>query len=370
MLQHDPAVPRHEDGPPSVSIDTATVVAPARLHMGFLNLARDQSRRFGGLGVAIDHYSVKLTVTKAEQIACQGPDHERAARYARNFLTAIGHTQGVNIAIERAIPEHAGLGSGTQLALAIGQGISQLLALELPIPRIAALLERGIRSGVGIGTFRYGGFLVDGGHSDAAGIPPVIARCEFPSQWRLLLVEDRRIRGLNGGQERSAFSKLPPMRAALSAQLCRTLMLQVLPALHEHNFTDFSHGLGSMQRALGDYFAAKQGGGPYTSTAVGAVMNWLEGQGIQGVGQSSWGPTGFALFDSDAQAREVLARIGQNVDGSEHLHYSIAAAQNAGACLETRCGVDAAPAHETASAAGSSSRLLLTPTLSRKGRGG
>ena len=35
------------------------------------------------------------------------------------------------------------------------------------------------------------------------------------------------------------------------------------------------------------------------------VLAWLGGEGVTGVGQSSWGPTGFALIGSDREARDL-----------------------------------------------------------------
>lgn len=61
--------------------------------------------------------------------------------------------------------------------------------------------ERGIRSGIGIGAFRSGGLLVDGGRGLETDIPPIISRMDFPQQWRILLVFDTRQQGVHRAQE-------------------------------------------------------------------------------------------------------------------------------------------------------------------------
>ncbi len=40
-------------------------------------------------------------------------------------------------------------------------------------------------------------------------------------------------------------------------------------------------------------------------------MDWVRAQGPAGVGQSSWGPTGFAILPSDAEARRLIALAQQ-----------------------------------------------------------
>ena len=331
MRNDNTAVSHRGNAPHLAPQDSVSVEAPARLHMGFLNLAADGARRFGGLGLAISRYAVRLSVSKAEEFSAAGPDGPRAGRFAGQLLQGLDGRHGVHIEIERAIPEHAGLGSGTQLALAVGQGIARLLKLDWSIAAIAQRLGRGNRSGVGIGAFCHGGFLIDGGHLDEAGIPPVIARYPFPEQWRVLLVEDPRFRGLNGAHEVHAFQNLAPMTPSMSAELCRTMMLAVLPGLQEQDFTEFTTGLGRMQRLLGEYFAAEQGGNAYSSVTVGAAMDWLESQGIRGVGQSSWGPTGFAIIETATKAARLVDQIAENVPDSGQLRLSISRAQNVGA---------------------------------------
>ena len=42
---------------------------------------------------------------------------------------------------------------------------------------------------------------------------------------------------------------------------------------------------------------------------MAAVLAWLEAEGISGVGQSSWGPTGFGLVGAEAEAAALLAAV-------------------------------------------------------------
>ena len=101
-------------------------------------------------------------------------------------------------AIHEEIPEHAGLGSGTQLSLAIGMAISRLYGSQKSIREVAALMKRGARSGIGVGGFSKGGFLVDGGRGESTEVPPIVSHSYFPEEWRVLLVFDKNVEGING----------------------------------------------------------------------------------------------------------------------------------------------------------------------------
>lgn len=228
---------------------------------------------------------------------------------ARVVLEKIGHAGGANIRISRAIPEHAGLGSGTQLALAVGSACARLAGARLSPEELAQLLVRGQRSGIGIGTFSLGGFIVDAGRGAATSLPPVVSRLPVPEQWRFVLIMDRSRQGVCGDEERQAFVDLPAMPESQSAHLCRMVLLQLLPALVESDCTAFGAGVTDIQSIIGEYFAGRQSGHYRSPDVAAALMSMME-CGATGSGQSSWGPTGFAIFpDSAAAARAVeLAR--------------------------------------------------------------
>ena len=106
--------------------------------------------------------------------------------------------------------------------------------------------------------------------------------------------------------------------------------MRVLPALHEQDFPAFAAGIGSVQRTIATYFAPAQGG-TYTSAAVVRLLEWMGTHITPGVGQSSWGPTGFAFFSSQASAEAAFAaaRAAGVVDA--HLQVGIHQALNHGA---------------------------------------
>jgi len=277
---------------PSSTSSNVFVNAYARLHMGFLDLNGSMGRRFGSLGLV---------------------------------------DQEVSIHVHREIPRHFGLGSGTQMALAIGQGINQLFDLNLSLTEIADITNRGNRSGIGIGTFASGGMVLDGGRGKQTGIPPIIAQHTFPEAWRVLLIFDHQHVGVHGEQERSAFASLEDADLQKTQQVYQQVLMHALPALREQNLEAFGQAIASLQIYTGDYFSPIQGG-RYASPLVAEVLNYLIDDGVLCAGQSSWGPTGFAVFETQTIAEQYLRKLKSQFT-AQSLGWLLCGASNVGATV-------------------------------------
>jgi len=313
---------------------TVTISAPARLHLGFLDLSGALGRRFGSLGLAIEGFRTRIDARAAAQVSVTGASAERARRCALQLHKALGLRQGVEITVHEAIPEHLGLGSGTQMCLAVGTAMGRIYGLEANTEAIAAFTERGGRSGIGVGSFDQGGFLIDGGRGSTDRSPPVIARLPFPEDWRVVLLLDVRGQGLHGKQEVEAFRRLPSFPSGQAAALCRLALMQILPALAEQDLPPFASGIAQLQRVVGDHFAPAQGG-RFTSPAVADGLAWAEQCGFAGVGQSSWGPTGFVLTDSQAAAEALVVSARQRFGELSPLRWRIVKGCNRGSQITT-----------------------------------
>lgn len=314
-----------------------TVNAPGRLHLGFLDPGASLGRRFGSLGLVVDGISTTLDA----RLSGDDQDHYTVPPYARDELPRLrahidalkhltGKREAIEVRLRHALPAHAGLGSGTQLALTAGHAFARLHRLALDATQLALALARGGRSGVGVAGFEQGGLILDGGPRSATELPPVLARFAFPAEWRVLLVLDDARSGLSGKAERNALAELPPFPQALAAHACHLTLMQILPAAAEHDFVPFARGVSELQDGVGRYFAASQGG-VYTSPAVGQVLDWIGARYRAGIGQSSWGPTGFAILPSQDEAANVVAaaRTAGVVDAS--LRLEIVKGRNSGA---------------------------------------
>src|SRR5262245_28444818 len=153
--------------------DSITVTVPARLHLGFLDLNGELGRTFGSIGLALSGLRTRVTVSRAMHAQVIGPDSDRVRRHVETLSDALGLRGAHRVQIDKAIPAHAGLGSGTQLALALAAAMRKLHGLPLDIRGDAMRLGRGGRSGIGIGLFDAGGVVVDGGRGPANGVAPV-----------------------------------------------------------------------------------------------------------------------------------------------------------------------------------------------------
>lgn len=315
---------------PPIDRPRVTVTAPARLHLGFLDLNGELGRRFGGIGFSIGGLRTRITIQAAARTRIEGPENDRAGRYLDTMQRALDVQGHHHLTVEEAVPAHSGLGSGTQLALAVAAGLRALHDRPFDIRGDAVRLGRGGRSGAGVGLFEQGGLVVDGGHGASDAAPPIVSRIAFPPHWRVLVVLDPNQQGVHGPDESAAFAALPRFSGNDAAHLCRLVLMKALPALVEADIANFGAAIKDMQAVLGDHYAPAQGGNRFASPAVAACLDMLDHAGAHGIGQSSWGPTGFAFADSVEKA-ERLAEIVRRNPRNRGLDIRVCPALNHGA---------------------------------------
>lgn len=311
-----------------LSFSSVSVTAPARLHMGFLDLSGALQRHFGSLGVALNEPLTHLTFTRVAQRQISGIKNVRIDPYLTRFCETFDVSDALHIDVTQAIPSHVGLGSGTQLAIALGAGLNAFYDLKLSVRDIAAVMDRGLRSGIGIAIFEQGGFVVDGGRGENTLTPPMLARFNVPDTWRFILVFDQRGQGLHGTAEIEAFKNLPPFPRGQAERLSYLMLMQALPAIAESDLTRFGDVITELQRTVGEHFSPAQGG-IFTSKAVAQAMHFFQQQGAVAIGQTSWGPTGFCLVE-DEDIAVALVKRAQTRFAATPLTFNIVSARNHG----------------------------------------
>lgn len=314
-------------------IEAVKVTAPARLHLGFLDLNGGLGRRYGSIGLAIDEPATELVLQRAPEMSATGPEAERAGRAIARVGEMLELSGRYRIDIARAIPAHAGLGSGTQLALAAGMALARLEGLDQGPRTIGEMETRGARSAIGIATFECGGFVVDGGKGSSDRAPPVLMRADFPPEWRILLVLDHNIQGVHGDRELQAFAALPPFPEGRAAHLCRLVLMRLMPSLIEKDIEGFGAAISEIQAIVGAHFACAQGGSPWSSPAVGRLVARLAAAGAVGIGQSSWGPTGFAFAETEAIAQNLYCSFVEDAK-AQGLEMLLVRGRNTGASID------------------------------------
>ncbi len=312
-----------------------SVTAPARLHLGFIDLNGSLGRTYGSIGLAISQPATRITMRRAARDCGRGPECARAFNVLARLRDAVGLTGAYDVTIERAIPAHAGLGSGTQLSLAVATAALRLAGISRPLDLIGTLTQRGQRSAIGLAAFDHGGFIVDGGkgHSDAP--PPILIQTPLPENWRILLILDPSASGVHGDRETRAFATLPPMSRETAAHLSHLVLMQAMPALMEDDVATFGRAITEIQALVGSHFSAAQGGSAWSNPKVGAMARKLADAGASGIGQSSWGPTGFAFVGSQNEANTLYHSFVEDAkaQGLELLNVT---GRNTGASIEVR----------------------------------
>ena len=318
------------------------VTAGGRVHFGFQNLSLARERLYGGLGVALDQPRVVVEAEPADDVQCDDPQARATAERVVDLLD-VG---GVDLAVEKRLPHHVGLGSGTQFALAVLTAVARAHDRDPEVETNAPALGRGGRSGVGCATFRTGGFVADAGHHaerftttpPAEGewtVPKPVARHALPDSWRFVLAIPEIDSGRSGDEENESIGRVVERAdPAIADDIARIVAQRLLPAAAEGDWAGFGGAVAAVSRLNGTWYADEQGG-VYRPPLGGIVDSLSASPAISGVGQSSWGPAVYGLTDAErasearAVAREALSAAG--VDGD----VLVCAPRNEGARVET-----------------------------------
>jgi len=312
-----------------------TVQTASRLHFGLLSLAAGSdwpnqlgqttspARSYGGVGLMVQSPGLALRIRPATEWSARGPLAERVLEFIRRFLDYYPWDDDVfspplrelalpaqEIIVERSAPEHAGLGTGTQLGLAVSRGLAEAWNLPPHAKDLCRRVGRGARSALGFHGFFQGGFLVEAGKKRPSEISPLVARIPFPEQWRIVLIIPSGGPGLHGFEESEAFQQLLSQGVSLkqTESLCRLVLLGILPAVLELDFKNFGEALFEFNHRAGQAFAGVQGGA-YTSPRIVELVQFIRRQGFAGAGQSSWGPTVFAIAEDESAAQDLVCLI-------------------------------------------------------------
>jgi beta-ribofuranosylaminobenzene 5'-phosphate synthase len=290
------------------------VVAPSRLHIGLFHVPphgepRPGERAFGGVGLMIDSPGVIVTVKPAESWQFEGALASRAQEFAMRFtLDRPEVKQPFQVLVERCPAEHTGLGVGTQLGLAVAKALAVAAgSADISAAELAARIGRGERSAIGTHGFDLGGLLVEGGKQPGEDVSPVVAHVQLPTTWRVVLFTPPMKAAWHGERERGAFATAAGGDPDGLRQLAEST---ILPAARAGDVDAFGEAVYDFNRRAGQPFATAQGG-VYASPVIAQLIADIRKAGVRGVGQSSWGPTVFAVVPDSDTAMSLLLRFGR-----------------------------------------------------------
>ena len=298
------------------------VNTPSRIHVSLIDMHGGSGRVDGGIGITLDEPGVLLEVQQSPAIrvtGCDAATQERLSGIASDVLRQIHAGAAVSIHVRSFYPAHTGLGSGSQLALATARAICELYGKKMPVTELARLSGRGGTSGIGTAAFEHGGFIIDGGHrfgpggdktdfrpsSASRGVrpPPVIARHDFPRDWKILLATPDLPAGANGARENDIFRHNCPVPLGEVQALCHEVLMRMLPGIVERDLDLFGSSINNVQ-SLG-FKKVELGLQP---PEVTGLLTAMRETGAVGAGMSSFGPTVYAVADTGVKGIEQAAQ--------------------------------------------------------------
>jgi len=310
------------------------VVTPSRLHITLIDLNGALGRIDGSVGLTLDYPSIKINAKRDAQLSVSGTTEfaERIKNAASAVLTQYD-INGVAIDVVQEYPNHVGLGSGTQVALAVGTAISELYDLNLSPTTIAKLTGRGGTSGIGVAAYEFGGFLVDGGHkgkteflpssaSSKFGPGPIIARHDFPD-WTIVLAIPN-LRGASDKREIDVFQKQCPLPLNEVQELCHVILMEMLPAVVEHDIESFGRSINRVQ-TIG--FKRRE---LELQPFCAHLVQFMRENGAIGAGMSSFGPVVYGITEGKQLLKAVEGYLNDTIGGKVRQ----VQAQNTGAYVQ------------------------------------
>jgi len=278
---------------------------------------------------------LRVTLRASDRFEVQGPLAARAVEFARRLATALGYPGDppCHIQIESAPQQHVGLGTGTQLGLAVAAALQPLLSSQpATVEQLASWVGRAGRSAIGTHGFASGGLLFEPGKLPDEAVSPLGERVILPDAWRFVLFWPEDSPGLSGQQERDAFDRLCTISEETTRRLTDIATQEILPAAAAGDWTRFGDALYRYGYAAGTCFAQYQHGA-YASKRVADLVSAIRRRGIGGVGQSSWGPTVYVVTQDEKQAEWLIKDLESagEISGSR---WTISEPAGSGATIE------------------------------------
>ncbi len=287
-----------------------TIDSPARLHFGFMELNDSNSRVFGSIGLAITNFKFKQTIqlNKDFDVICSDKSVKDRIEEIIKLFSKNYKIKKCRLTVTDFVPLHKGLGSGTQISLNTGLLLSSFNNLNLSIENLSKFLGRGQRSGVGVETFKSGGFIIDTGKQKNSNSPPLkLINIKWPKSWHIILVSDIGFSGLYGKKETKEFRKLKNISSKFAKENCFSLLMKIIPGLLENDFFTFANGIQKVQENMSEIFYGNKNN--FSSQNISKIFSFLREKQYIGFGQSSWGPTGFIFCENENKREEIFNMI-------------------------------------------------------------
>lgn len=311
------------------------VVSPSRLHLTLIDLNAEIGRVDGGVGITLESPSLEISAAEADVVEVVGDSH-LAGRMLKAAQAVLPAGKGIRIHIEKDLPDHVGLGSGTQSALSVAAAINEIYGLGKSVRELAIAVGRGGTSGIGVAAFENGGFILDGGHrfrdkgafspSAASHMPPgpVLFRRDFPDWNIVLAIPDTK--GAHDAEEVDIFKKVCPIPLAEVQEVSHVILMQMLPAIVEEDLESFGRAVNHLQSVGFKKREVELQPGPVID-----AVKYMQENGSSGAGISSFGPVVYGIVGSQAEGKKLQKEVQSMLDESIGGEVMLTKAKNHGA---------------------------------------
>ncbi len=327
------------------------ITTPCRIHLSLIDENGYTGRIDGGIGLMLDQPNVVFEASNSAdefQIEC---DHyyresieiinEKASKIFKEFNI---NNKNFHFNLEKYYPSHVGLGSKTQLSLAIATAIAKLKNIDISTQQLTKLVERGGTSGIGWRGFETGGFILDAGHDFGKGkeketylpssacsqVNPALTifRYPIPEHWRFVIVIPNVKKGAYGDEEISIFQKFAPIPRNEVNEVSHQILMKVIPGLLKQDLLAFGEGLKRIQN-----IGFKKIEINLQDEIVKNLIQCFEEYGVKAYAMSSFGPSVIGITENDAEA-EKLKNAVQEFLKPDGEHVYISKPNNTGAKIE------------------------------------
>ncbi|WP_421077435.1 beta-ribofuranosylaminobenzene 5'-phosphate synthase [Methanothermococcus sp. Ax23] len=302
-----------------------TIISPSRIHLGLIDLNGSIGRVDGGIGITLNHPNFIVEGRGSSDIEIEFDKNilnninninkneieKRIYNISKKILNYIGE-EGIYLKIKNIIPQHSGLGSGTQMALSTGKLISMIYNKELDGKTLSNITGRGGTSGIGVNAFEKGGFIIDGGHTFGKGkdkedfrpssasknvrAPPLLFRHDF--NWDVVLTIPKG-ENIYGDKEIDIFKKYCPIPLNETQRMCHLILMKMMPAVIENDIKSFGEVVNELQ-----YIGFKKVEVELQKDIVKELLGAL--QKVSYSGLSSFGPTIYSICNGKEGIQKVV----------------------------------------------------------------
>ncbi len=326
------------------------IKTPSRLHFTLIDLNGSRGRLDGGVGLTLKEPALIIQLRKIDQAIKvtfnedKGLDSNLKKEYshkiktsATNILQYFNLDPGFEFLVQKTFPPHSGLGSGTQISLATAKLLMEFHHLNLESKAMGQLVGRGGTSGIGVAAFMQGGFIVDGGHkiedkpeflpssASQAPPPPIISRHDFPDHWKIILAIPEIQEKVSGKKEVNIFQKYCPLPLREVETVSHLILMKMIPAILEHDLDNLGKSINEIQN-----IGFKKVEMNLQNELITKIIETMKDAGAAGAGMSSFGPTTYAITDTNS--KNIIKAIQETV-GDTPCYLLTTQAQNRGAQL-------------------------------------